>query len=275
MKYFFLLTIIVFCLSCGNDEFDVIVKQSNGIVYKYKCKNGKDTSNCVKYRYYKSLLVSKVTIVNSKKEGIAIDYYPNGAINIISSFRNNKAHGINKVFNDQGGLLRRSFYVNNKQVLFESIMENAKDSIVRKKIIRKSSDQGVWAGELYTDFSGNPLSVGEIIENEKVIGDYQGMYVEINIDDTINLRKDTIIELKITYPGTILKPIILVGEFDRSLKCIDTIHYASLDSVKDTYYFMYTPHSVGDNYLIGKLSSPKNLATVDLFFFKGFYTIIE
>ena len=267
MKYFELFFSLIVILSSCENRFDVKSIHSDGTVCKFICENDKDTSNSVRYCYYKSLLISKTTFVDGKKEGSVIDYYPNGNIHIITNYRNNRAQGVNKVFNEQGELIRRSFYINDKQVLFESIMVNTDDPIKRKKIIiLRDNRKAKWAGELYTNLDNEPVTVAGLN-----IGDYQGMYVEVKVDDTLKLGKEATVRLKITFPVTIPDPEILIGEFDRSLTCIDTSFYVKLDSLGKDYAFNYLPERPGNNYILGKLTVPDNLLKDPIYFFRGFY----
>ncbi len=267
MKYFELVFSLIIILSSCENRFDVKIKHSDGTICKFICKNDKDTLNSTRYCYYNSLLTSKTTFVNGKREGSVIDYYPNGNIHIITNYRNNRAQGVNKVFNEQGELIRRSFYINNKQVLFESIMVNTDDSIKRKKIvILRKNREAKWAGELYTNLDDEPVTVASLN-----IGDYQGMYVDVIVDDTLQLGKEATVKLKITFPVTIPEPEILTGEFDRSLTCIDTLLYVKLDSLGRDYAFSYIPKRPGNNYILGELIVPDNLLKDKVYFFRGFY----
>jgi len=258
-------------LSCDN-KYDVESKQADGTIHKFKCKDGKDTSNSTCYRYYDWVLVSKKDYVNGKVEGSVIDYFPDGTIKIITNYINDTVHGINKVYSDSGTLLRRSFYIKNKQVLFETGIVNGDfPGIFRKKITYKNiNNELIWAGELYLDQNNEPKSVGFIMTKPDSLV-YKGMYVNILIDDTINLDNNCTVGLDITLPKIVYQPELLFGEFDKELKCIDTIYYAKPDSVEDSFTFKFRPNKQGNNYLIGRLSNIDKLIKDDIYFFKGFY----
>ncbi len=260
-KYFVFVIVFISFLSCNND-YDIIVQKDNGVIYKYRCLHGKDTANSTRYRFYNTYLVSQSTFISGKLDGSVIDYYPDGLINIVTNYRNGKAHGVNKVFNEYGTLIRRSLYIQNKQVLFESTMENSQhESLRRKKLIAFVYNQTKWAGEKYTVLNDSSLSMGS----------YQGMYVEVMVDDTIPSKTIIEIDLDITFPTLIYNPEILIGEFDKTLACTDTVFYIKLDSVYDFFSFNYESLKTGNDYLTGRLSVPDSIMKEDIYFFKGFY----
>jgi hypothetical protein len=245
---------------------EVKTENSDGSVCIFKCKEGKDTLNSTRYCYYKSLLISETTFVNGKKEGAVIDYYPNGNIHIITCYRNGKANGVNKVFNEEGMMLRRSLYIDDIQVLFEGIMTNTEYPIERRQVFASINNHKIWAGELYTNLDGTPVSVGKLN-----IGEFQGMYVNVIVKDTLSFNKKSLVKLEIILPKAINEREILVGNFDKSLKCIDTIFYKRSDSIDKHISFMYLPDRIGVNYIVGRLSDPSNTIKNDIYFFKDFY----
>lgn len=244
--------------SCN--DFDVIVRQSDDLVYKYRCQKGNDTANSIRYAYYKSLLFSKTTFVDGKREGALFDYFPNGKIRIITIYKDGKANGVNKVFNEDDTLVRRSLYINDRRVLFESTQFNAAKTVGRKNIYMNFNNQGVWAGELYYNISDTSF-----------LGDYRGMFVNIVIDDTVTLFNETLARLYITLPMGIYDPEILVGNFDENLICNDTLYYAKLDSVSNFLYFSFIPKRLYNNFLVGRLSLPDKYTEEDIYFFQGFF----
>jgi len=143
--------------------------------------------------------------------------------------------------------------------------------ILRKKItnVNKSNELN-WTGELYLDQNNEPTSVGFIMTSTDS-SDYKGMYVNILIDDTINLVNNCTVELDITLPEIVYHPDILIGEFDKELTCIDTTYYAKPDSVGNSFAFKFRANKQGNNYLIGRLSNIDELVKDDIYFFKGFY----
>ena len=266
MKSLFTIISLIALLSSCQNNFDVKVTHSDGTVCKFKCKNGKDTATSIRYCYYKSFLLSKTTFINGKREGSVIDYYPNGRIRIITNYQNDKADGINKVFNEDGELIRRSLYIDDKQVLFESIMVNTEDPIKRRKLVTSINHQIKWAGELYTNLNDELIAVAKLN-----IGEYQGMYVKVIIDDTLYLEKETIVKLEVTFPAIIPDSKITIGEFDKTLTCIDTLVCIEPDSLEKSYSFRYTPKKTGNDYIIGNLTVPHYILKDTIYFFKGFY----
>jgi len=131
-KLFFFVLVIIGIISCDNN-YDVVVRMENGVICKYKCKQDTDTTDCTKYCFYNNNLISQSTYVDGKLNGSAIDYYPDGLIYILMNYHNDKKHGIKKVFDEYGTLLRRSLYLQDKQVLFESTMINTKNEHLRRK----------------------------------------------------------------------------------------------------------------------------------------------
>ncbi len=271
MKYLIVIILILGLTSCDN-KYDVAIEQTDGTTKKFKCKNGKDTLNSTVFRFYEWILVSEWNYVDGKKEGSLIDYHPDGTIKVITNYFNDTVHGINKVYNDSGTLVRRSFYIKNKQVLFETGMISEDfPGIFRKKITYENkSNELIWAGELYLDQNNEPTSVGFIMTSTDS-SDYKGMYVNILIDDTINLVNNCTVELDITLPEIVYHPEILIGEFDKELTCIDTTYYAKPDSVGNSFAFKFRANKQGNNYLIGRLSNIDELVKDDIYFFKGFY----
>ena len=252
----FIAALIISMTSC-NSSFDVIVHKSNDVVFKYKCESGKDTLNSVRYVYYKSLLRIKVPLKDGKIDGTVINYYPDGGIDLITNYRNGIAQGINKKFSENGTLMRKSMYINNRQVLFENRMINSERTINRRKLYYRINNKQTWGGELYSYIND---SLGK--------GKYKGMYIDMFIDETIAYATPTPVELKFTLPETSYDPKILIGDFDENLNCIDTIYFANPDSVYDQIFFDYQPDKTGNNYLIGKMVFPEFL---DIYFFEGFY----
>lgn len=161
-----LLLLIVIISSCS--DFDVIVRLSDDMVYKYKCQKGNDTANSIRYLYYKSLLLSKAPLVDGKLEGSVINYFTNGQIRIITNYKNNQANGVNIVYNEDGKVIRRSLYIDDKQVIYESIMRSEDKPIGRKKVYASIDNEVIPAGELYYNLS-----------DSNVLGDYHGNYVDI------------------------------------------------------------------------------------------------
>ena len=275
IKYWFA-TITLFLLfeSC-NYQYDVVVEQTDGTTKKFKCKNGKDTLNSTVFRFYEWILVSKWNYVDGKKEGSIIDYYPDGTINIISNCVNDLAHGVNKVYDSTGTLIRRSFYIKNKQVLFEQfLMENVNfPGIYKSKLVHiNKDDEQIWAGELYVDENNKPTIVGyQFYKGKPDSAEYKGMYVNIDVKDTLNINEEYTLKLDITLPKIVYHPEILIGEFDKELTCIDTNYYAKSYSVGDSFTFKFRPNKQGNNYLIGRLSNIDGLVKDDIYFFDGFY----
>jgi len=272
IKYWFAIITLSLIFESCNYQYDVVVEQTDGTTKKFKCKNGKDTLNSTVFRFYEWILVSKWNYVDGKKEGSLIYYHPDGTIKTITNFINDTVHGINKVYSDSGTLVRRSFYIKNKQTLFETGMVNKNfPGIFRKKIIYKNkNNEFIWAGELYLDQNNEPTSVGFIMTKTDSL-DNKGMYVIIIINDTINLDNDCTVELDITLPKIVYNPEILIGEFDKELTCIDTTYYTKPDSIGDRFTFKFRPKKQGNNYLIGRLSNIDELVKDDIYFFKGFY----
>lgn len=263
-------------ISCSHNDYDVILNQSDGTTKKFKCKNGKDTLNSHVYRYYDWVLVGEWSYKDGKKEGSVIDYHPNGNINLVTNYINDTAHGLNMVYNDSGNLIRRSFYLKNKQFLFESEMVNElMPDITRKTIVYKDENGKVnWAGELFINKDDEPTSVGHFhhISNTDTIpiDEYKGMYVNIEINDTLEVQPEYLVSLNITLPKTVYYPEILIGEFDKQLNCIDTICYSKPDSIVDNFTFKFQHQKSGNNYLIGRLNNT-DIVKSDIYFFKGFY----
>ena len=258
--------------SCDN-TYDLIIKQSDGTTKKFICRNDADTLNSTVYRFYDWLLISKWTYVNGKIEGSMFNYHADGTINIITNFINDTVHGINKVYNDSGNLIRRSFYIKNKQVLFESIMINEDfPNVIRKKIQHKNkSNKVIWAGDIFLDKNNLPTNIGIITDKmDSIIADYKGMYVDIIIDDTIAINNDYNVILDITLPNIYYSPEIIIGEFDVNMLCYDTIFYTKSDSIGGNVNFKFHPSVLGNNYLIGRLNSFDS-QNDDIYFFKGFY----
>ena len=99
----------------------------------------------------------------------------------------------------------------------------------------------------------------------------KGMWVDLVIDDTITLNNEALVKLNITFPTIIHNPNILIGEFDKTLSCIDTIFYARPDSVGRYFAFKYLPTRLGNNDIIGRLSIPDLYD--DIYFFEDYYVI--
>jgi len=271
MKSLYIVVILLLTLASCDYKYDVVIEQTDGTTKKFECKNDKDTLNSTVFRFYEWILVSKWNYVDGKKEGSLINYHPDGTIKIITNYINDTVHGVNKVFNDSGTLVRRSFYIKNNQVLFESEMISEDfPGVYRKKIVHKNKNKElIWAGVLYLDQNNKPTNVGSVKTKTDSL-EYKGMYVDIAIEDTLNLLKEYSIGLNITLPATEYHSEILIGEFDINLKCVDTIYYAKPDSIVDKHTFRFQPVKSGNNYLIGRLN---NLEIVkdDIYFYKDFY----
>jgi len=259
MKSSIIIFLLIFILASCENNFDVIVEQSNGIVYKYKCKKNKDTLNSDKYSFYNSVLLSKSQLLNGELDGTVYDYYPDGKVKITSNFTKGIANGVNKVYNEDGVLLRRSLYIDNKQVLFEETKVNYEIGLRRKKLIKRPFNDGLWAGEIYERMSDTSKSLI-----------YKGVYVDVLSEDTITFGQSITVKLRFTLPAVTKNPQILVGQFNKNLTCIDTIIYAIPDSAGKVFSFSYFPKKIGNNYLLGSFSAPEYLNT-DIFFFKGIY----
>lgn len=269
--WFAIITLSLIFESC-NYQYDVVVEQIDGTTKKFKCKNGKDTLNSTVYRFYDWILVEKWNYVNGKKEGSLITYHPDGTIKIITNYISDTVHGVNKVYDSTGALIRRSFYIKNKQVLFEQLSmenENFPDTYKRKLVHKNKDNELIWAGELFLDKSGNPTNVGYYMSETDSV-EYKGMYANINVKDTLQLDLTYSLRLYVTIPKMVEYPEILIGEFDKNLNCLDTIYFAKPNYVISTYDFSYRPNKVGNNYILGRFSSPQ-LADQSMYFFDDFY----
>ena len=257
-NYLAIVLLLVGISSCNN--YDFVLRQTDDIVIKYKCKHGKDTLNSKKYRFFKDVLISEATIVNGKVQGSVIDYFPNGKIRTLSYTWNSLPHGINKVYSNQGTLLRRSLYIEGKQVLFESRMVNSDKTVNRRKLVARINNDVIWAGEFYSN-----------IDDTVIITNYKGMYVDLLIDDTISIEKEYKVELKVYLPIVMSSPEFIIGDFDKNLICIDTIEHIKQNNTKEAFFFNYKPPKTGNLFLVGKLVLPDNYIKEDIYFFKGFY----
>jgi hypothetical protein len=259
MKTLFLFIIIIIS-SCNNNE--VIFKKTEDLVIKYKCVDKNDTLNSIKYVYYKTTLTSQTILINGKKNGPVIDYYMNGEIKIITNYLNNKAYGLNKVYNERGQLIRRSVYIDDKQVLFEKREGNEEKPMFRIKRIAIINDKNNWAGELLLRKANTNSN-----EIEK-----DGLFVSMNIEDTIIKLRETPVSLEFTFPTNQLKSKILIGKFDKSLNCTDTIYYSYQDTINDYLSFNYIPEYTGYNFLVGRMSITDQL-NEDIYFFTDFFVL--
>jgi|GEM_PF-5052617 len=257
--------------SCYNG-FDVVVKQPNGIILKYKCENGRDTMNSTRYAYFGSILLSQESHVNGIKEGSKINYFKNGTIRETGNYSKNKANGIFKEFSENGILLKKILYMDNIPILYEILMINTDLQLSRRRVYSLIDNSRTLAGELYMDMVGESIDVGNVKStiDSSCIGTYKGLFADMQIDDTINLNHEALITLEFTIPLTLTKPEIIVGEVDESLAFIDTLFYAKPDSVYDTLSFVFTPKKPGNHYLVGKLTNLE-LFNDDVLFFNGFF----
>lgn len=174
-------------VSC-RENYDLVIKKESGIIDKYICESGKDTLNCLRFRFKESKLFSKTKYNNGNIDGSVIHYFPNGKIRNITNYSNGIVQGVNIVYNESGRLIRKSFYVKNKQVLFESIMINEEETIIRNRILNLSGNAERFAGELYTN-------INEFNELSKY--NYRGVYVVIDINDTISINENQKVQLMI------------------------------------------------------------------------------
>ncbi len=241
--------------SCTQDNI-VVLKKNDDVLYKYHCKEGKDTLNSTVYKYYFSKIYSKSQLVNGQLNGLAYDYHQNGAVRIITHFQKGDAHGLNKVFAKNGTLLRQSIYIHNKQVLFESFMIDTIDNFRRRKITSISGKKEAFGGELISDSNGKIL---------------QGVYARINIPDTLTLEKSYNLDIDFTVGSSVKECKIVIGEFDRTLNCIDTSLYVQLKNLDKKHVYKYRPLNKGYNFIIGYILIPGY--SLRIFFYDDFYVV--
>jgi hypothetical protein len=263
MKYLkyniFLFIMIQF--SCTNYDYDVIIKKPNGIVTKFKCKNGKDTLNSTRYDFYNSTLLAQIPYVNGDMEGTVINYYTNGNVNSIISYKNNKANGVTKKFTKNGNFLGKVLYIDDEHILFEKVETNAELPVDRKRMLNLLLTKGnQWAGEKYIVTDEEELSMGE----------YTGIYADIIINDTVSLFNETEVIVKFTFPKRADSSTVLIGDFDKSLNCNDTVYYNTAFTLPDSISFTITHEKLGNQYMVGYFKAPA-LAPETIYFFKGFY----
>jgi hypothetical protein len=248
--------------SCTSSNYDVTLNRPNGITSKFKCRIGKDTLNSTRYDFYNSVLLAEVPYINGNIEGTATDYYyTNGNVNSIMSYKNNKANGIAKKFAENGNPLGRNLFINGKQVLFEKIQTNVELPVDRKTMLNLLLTNGnQWAGEKYivTD------------EEELRMGEYTGIYADIIINDTVSLFNETEVIVKFTFPKRADSSTVLIGDFDKSLNCNDTVYYNTAFTLPDSISFTITHEKPGNQYMVGSFKAPA-LAPETIYFFKGYY----
>ncbi len=254
--------LIMILFSCTDSEYDVIINKPNGIVSKFKCKYGADTLNSIRYDFYNSILLSEIPYVNGKIEGSSIDYYfENGKIHRIMNYKKNLANGVAKKFAENGKPLGRNLFINGKQVLFEKIQTNVDLPVNRKTMYNLLLTKGnQWAGEKYIVTDKDELSLGT----------YTGFYADIIINDTINLFQETEVIIKFTFPERADSSTVLIGDFNNSLICTDTIYNKTEFLLPDSLSFVITPSKPGNQYLLGYFQTP-TLAIETFYFFKGYY----
>ncbi len=260
-------SILLFCslffISCNDNE--VVVTKSDTLIYKYICENGSDTLNSERYRFLNGILCSKTPLKNGVPEGEVVAYFPNGDASIRTNFNKGLVHGVNMVYNENGGWIRSSLYINNFQALYYDNMVKEDTTIGRKRVFGKLNGKVFWAGELYF-YLRDSTSSDEII---------QGMYVDVVMDDTIFVNEETQVKLDITFPEAAEGAKILIGEFDNSFNCFDTLQYVSFDTLPDYYSFYYTEQRPGNSNIVGRLMIPDEYLKEDIYFFKGFFVSVS
>lgn len=253
IRSFISLLFLGFIVYSCEDSNILRIKKSNEVEYVYYCQDGQDTLYSDVNVFYMSRLYSKYRLINGRINGVVYDYHKNGLINIKTHFIDGKAHGLNKVYNNKGTLLRKSVYIENKQVLFESFMIDTVFNLKRKLITSIVGEKYFFGGELITN------------SNDSII---RGVYASLIIPDTISLKDENIFNIKLNFPKVYENTAIVVGEFDKDLNCIDTVAYKQKNELKDEFNFKFTPDKKGYDFLIGYVEVPNRER---IFFYNDFF----
>lgn len=73
-------------------------------------KNGKQIT------YQEGIMVSLINYINDIKEGSFMDYFPNGMMRQTGIYKNDKLDGIVTIFNDKGGIIVKTRYIDGVKV---------------------------------------------------------------------------------------------------------------------------------------------------------------
>jgi hypothetical protein len=187
---------------------------------------GRDTMNSIRYSYNGNVLLSKIPMVEGERHGLVAEYFINGKMKHMTNFKKGKVHGEQYKYDKFGRLLRRSFYIDNKHVLYEYTERNKpKTADIKWVLARYNGDDWTWAGELFSNFK------------DSTIHENYGHYIEKNIIYRDTLLAKAVIELLITIPTYEHFAKLYVGRFDKNLVIQDTLHYAELDTYNNKYSF--------------------------------------
>ncbi len=177
------------------------------------------------------------------------------------NYKKNLANGFAKKFAENGKPLGRNLFIDGKQILFEKIQTNIDLPVDRKTMYNLLLAKGnQWAGEKYIVTDKEELSLGT----------YTGFYADIIINDTISLFQEAKVIITFTCPEKADSSTVLIGDFNSSLICTDTVYHKTDFILPDSLSFIITPNEPGNQYLVGYFQTP-TLAIETFYFFKGYY----
>jgi len=230
-----------FC-SCQHEYHVKKYYDSGEMKHKYVYANKNDTSNYLYYGYYKNgNYKKKVNVINGKKEGHFINYYDNGKIKEIYSFKDNLFHGPWKRYDKQGTIEDESFFFNGQYFLYIDYLYNR--SYIGIAVYR-NTDQNQGALELISLLN---FKNGEIMKDSS---DYYYTYTE----DTIPYKKANNFKVECYNEGKSGYHVKLVlGELNKNLKFIDSTKTKIFESNDMTIQVPYKPVKKGVDLLTGKL----------------------
>jgi hypothetical protein len=181
---------------------------------------------------------------NKIQHGPYFEYYPNNRIKVISSFTNNKEHGITCNFNQDGVLLDEVLNIKGNP-----IVQAAKDLIYDTldvvnyyyTSLDSNNDTLQFFGSLVWDKEGKIVELFSnyfVVDAQKRIRAGDSLLIDIKF--IMGLYKNLYFELRL-------------GELDQNLEFIDSTKVVSYKSNGNDLRFDYSDYSIGQNLLMGKI----------------------
>lgn len=265
-KYLILSVFII--NSCNvNKGYEKITLDVDGkILEKRIYPNSNDTLDFVSYSYNEYGNIKSIRPYrNNLLDGNVLDYYKNGQLNIITPYVADTLFGVNKVFAEDGELVRKSLYIDGKQVLFEQLFINR--------------DLGMKKNEIYEVDNGKGDKVGQIVyENGKIKKDWS-LYCFMQLDDTVSSKREYFVEIEaITeWEDGYLEADIY--QLNRNAKELDNSKIINIRSKTLKSGFTIKPCNLGINILLGRayikkdtiINGEANTLKLIVPFYKEFY----
>jgi hypothetical protein len=271
VKYLiFILLIVISGNSCSEKSGGEKTKyyESGQILEKRIFRNSKDTLDFISYLYYRNGNMKSVKpFMKGLLDGNVLDYYESGQLNIITHYLADTVFGINKVFAEDGELMRRSLYIQGNQKLFEQLFIN-KDLNMKKM-------------ELYKVEKGKGDKVGQIVYENGIVKNGWSLYCLVNLNDTMIFKKEYSIELEALTDWKDGYLEANIYQLNRNLHFIDSTKMIKAESKSLKLKFKITPDNLGYNLILGKalikkdtiINGKENTLRLEVPFYNEFFVI--